>query len=268
MTHLSFSRRDSLGPTVRRTLGRATGCLLLSTLFVACAEGPSAPTAQREQRDRRAAATTPPDFVIFGGQSGSSMDWALSLGNPAAGLLFMITAMQQAPFRFPGFPSQAAIHTARTAGFPTDGASYGAVSAGNAALPGSGGPAGPCLANPVYDTLCDTGGLDIPFFVPGSATYIEFDLRYFATDYNGFEDPVQVFIVSGAVTSPPLFEATLSSEIGSKPNEGLQYSPLLRRVRLNVTAYRGRTIYIRVVASNQWDNILPSGALIDNFRVI
>ena len=159
---------------------------------------------------------------------------------------------------------QSAVLTTVQQGFPTNGSSYLVFSSGDARVVGAAGSFSGCSADSEFGTLCDRGGLRIQVAVPASANDLKFDYRYFAVDYAPFEDPFQVFIEAGGVTTR-VVRATLSSEIPSKPagSTALAWGPM-RQAVINVVAYRGQTITLRFQASDRSDQINSGGALVDN----
>ena len=171
------------------------------------------------------------------------------------------------PVSIPGYSEfgghlQSAVSTTVRQGFPTNGTSYLVVSSGNATNVGSDGQFTGCVGDSQFGSLCDVGGVRVQVAVPANASELRFDYRYFAVDYQPYEDPFRVFIIAGLVTTR-VVQAYLSGEIGAKGFTGLAYGPM-RNAVIDMTAYRGQTITLQFQASDRSDNINAGGALVDN----
>jgi hypothetical protein len=244
---------------LRRVLNRPVALIAIGGVLAGCAESPSAPAKDLVERPEPIWAPNIAAAVNF-----NAIDY--SLGVAAANtIIFVIQGNLQRPFAFPGHVFQSALSAAKIMGFPTDRDKFLVVSNGDARTIGADMSFGGCVADPTFGSLCDQGGIDVLVYVHPGATKIEVDVRYFSVDYTPFEDPFRIFIVDGAAVQ--VFQATITSEFGVKPQNGqLLFGPF-RRMSVNATPYRGRVIVIRFLAADNLDTVFPSGALIDNLKV-
>jgi PKD domain len=187
-----------------------------------------------------------------------------ALGNSVSGVDF-ITSHTEIGGHF-----QVSVKAALTAGFPTEGESFLVVSSGDSRInPGqnSNHPFdGVCVGDPLYSDLCNVGGVGVNIALPAQATSLWLDYKYWSWDGDGFLDPFRIYLDSSSGTSL-VVQVDSFTEIGDKPAGVLQFGPL-RSLMLDVTAYAGQTVTLRFVASDNFDLLYDSGALIDNLQVV
>jgi hypothetical protein len=163
---------------------------------------------------------------------------------------------------------QAAVRSTPLQGFPLQGTSFLSISSGNATSPGSGLSNGlPCITSvPTYGVLCNVGGLNISLMVPAGATTVNFSYRYWTVDYCDFWDPFRVFLVAPNGTRTQIALSDLVTDIGCPPSSisQLKFSPHIRAVSADVSAYVGQTIVIEFRASDRLDGANAAGAIVDD----
>lgn len=173
-----------------------------------------------------------------------------------------------------GSPTQAHITNKPVKGFPLDGASYLIISSGDAAnvVPGVGSgngntSTGPCVSDAQFQTLCNVGGLNIDLAIPLGAQTLEFDYLFFEWDYIPFEDPFRVFVTALGQTTM-VAQSSSSCDLGYyKGDAQFAFGLLRRHVVIDLLTYGGLTITLRLQASDRYDNLLNSGALVDKLVI-
>lgn len=169
-----------------------------------------------------------------------------------------------------GSPLQAHVTTKKAKDFPLDGPSYLIISGGDAKniVPGVGSgngntSTGPCVPDAQFQTLCNVGGLDIQFAIPPGAQTLEFDYLFFEWDYIPFEDPFRVYVTALGETTL-IAQSTSSCDLGYyKGDAQFAYGLVRRHVVIDLLSYGGQTLTLRLQASDRFDNLLNSGALVD-----
>lgn len=165
---------------------------------------------------------------------------------------------------------QVAVATSPNAGFPLDGQSHIVIAAGDARAASTknhSSKTGPCVSDPEFGTLCDMGGVEIAIGIPQDATTVEFDYRYFTSDFSPSEDPFQVFVRTPDGATNKIAQATLSSELGSKSGAQLAFSPHVRHVVWDARRWAGQVVTLQFRASDQKDHAHDGGALVDKLVV-
>lgn len=206
------------------------------------------------------------EWLSTGAVPASSAEIIQALANEAAGP----TAITGATTYGPGGVYQVRIHSIAPAGFPKDGDTFLVISSGDASYPGT-NTDGAYDGNgrsvdDRYGLLFDLGGLDLTVAVPSDAQTLEFNLRYFTVD--GFvQDPVLLYLVADGSARLMNWwdndsEFTAINNYSSAP-----WSKETRRVKVDVSAYRGRTVTLRLVASDEYDQLFDSGVAIDDLSI-
>lgn len=195
---------------------------------------------------------TPPDLSGHHNSHYSLSTLASALGNATNG------AAQIVGFSEHGGHYQMAIHTSSQQGFPVEGSGYLVISSGNAGTVGDDG------GYKLGSTFHDIGGIDVSVAVPSNASTLTFNYRFWAVDYLPYDDYFKAYLIAGATTAQ-IAHSDITSELATKSN-GLQWSPTLRSVTVDVTAYRGQTVTLRFEAADKLDAGFASGAAVDNLR--